>query len=76
MPTSRERAAPQPQNLVNLMDALRRIAEEEAATTPRKKARKRPEGQSEMLLSIPGRKVKEAAAKPAERSGSRQKKAR
>jgi len=58
------------------MDALRRsIAEEEAATMPHKKGRKRTEGQSEMLLPIPGKKGKEAAAKPAERSSARQKRA-
>jgi DNA end-binding protein Ku len=76
MPTSRERAAPQPQNVVNLMDALRRsIAEEKAATALRKKGRKRDQGQSEMLLSIPGKKGEEAPARPAERSSSRRKKA-
>jgi DNA end-binding protein Ku len=76
MPVSREPVAPQPQNVVNLMDALRRsIANEEAATTPPKKARKRGEGQSEMLLPIQGRKGKEAVAKPTERSNARQKKA-
>jgi DNA end-binding protein Ku len=76
MPASREHAARQPQNVVNLMDALRRsIAEEEAATMPHKKGRKRTEGQSEMLLPIPGKKGKEAAAKPAERSSARQKRA-
>jgi DNA end-binding protein Ku len=76
MPVLREQLAPQPQNVVNLMDALRRsIANEEAATTPPKKARKRGEGQSEMLLPIQGRKGKEAVAKPTERSNARQKKA-
>ena len=76
MPVSREHVAPQPQNVVNLMDALRRsIAQEKAASAPPKKGRKRTEGQSEMLLPIPGRKSKEATAKPAERSSARQKKA-
>ena len=76
MPVSRERAAPQPQNVVNLMDALRRSIEEDktAAASP-KKGRKRPEGQGEMLLPIAGKKVKEAVAKPAERPSARQKKA-
>jgi DNA end-binding protein Ku len=74
MPVSREQVAPQPQNVVNLMDALRRsIAKEEAATTPPKKGRKRTEGQSEMLLPIPGRKGKETVAKPTGRSSARQK---
>jgi len=76
MPVSREHAAPRPQNVVNLMDALRRsIAQEKAASAPPKKGRKRIEGQREMLLPIPGKKGKEAAAKPAERASARQKKA-
>jgi DNA end-binding protein Ku len=76
MPVSRDHVAPTPQNVVNLMDALRRsIAQEQAASAPPKKGRKRAEGQSEMLLPIPGRKGKEATAKPAERSSARQKKA-
>ena len=75
MPISREQATPPAQNVVNLMDALRRsIAEEKAATTPQKKGRKRTEGQSEMLLPISGKKDKEAVAKPAERLSARQKK--
>ena len=38
LPVSRERAAPRPQNVVNLMDALRRsIAQEKAASAPPKK---------------------------------------
>jgi DNA end-binding protein Ku len=64
MPVSREHAAPRPQNVVNLMDALRRsIAQEKAASAPQKKGRKRIEGQSEMLLPIPGKKGKDAVAK-------------
>jgi len=58
------------------MDALRRsMAQEKAASAPQKKARKRIEGQGEMLLPIPGKKGKEAVAKPAERTSARQKKA-
>jgi DNA end-binding protein Ku len=39
---SRSRAAPRPQNVVNLMDTLRRsLAQEKAASAPRKKPRKR-----------------------------------
>ena len=73
---SRERATPRPQNVVNLMDALRRsIAQEKTASAPPKKRRKRIEGQREMLLPIPGKKGKEAVAKPAERASARQKKA-
>jgi DNA end-binding protein Ku len=76
MPVSREPVAPQPQNVLNLMDALRRsIAQEKSATTPQKKGRKRTEGQSEMLLPIPGKKGKEPVAKPAERPSARPKKA-
>ena len=76
MPVSREHAAPKRQNVVNLMDALRRsIAEEGAATVSPKKGHKRAEGQSEMLLAIPGRTGKEAAAKPAGRPSAPQKKA-
>jgi DNA end-binding protein Ku len=72
MPVSRQPAAPQPQNVVNLMDALRRsIAQEKAASAPPKKGRKRTDGQSEMLLPIPGRKRKEAVIKPTERSSAR-----
>ena len=63
LPVSREHAAPRPQNVVNLMDALRRsIAEEKAASAAPKKARKRTEGQGEMLLSIAGKKGKQAKA--------------
>ena len=76
MPVSRELAAPRPQNVVNLMDALRRsIAHEQAASAPPKKGRKRIEGQGEMLLPISGQKGKEAVAKPAERVSVRRKKA-
>jgi DNA end-binding protein Ku len=77
VPAPREHAAPRPQNVVNLMDALRRsIAEEKRAAAPVKKGRKRIAGQTEMLLPIPGKKGKEAAAKkPLARPGTRQKKA-
>ncbi len=76
LPVSREHAKPRPQNVVNLMDALRRsIAQEKAASAPPKKGRKRIAGQGEMLLPITGKKAKEAVAKPVERSGARQKKA-
>jgi DNA end-binding protein Ku len=68
---SRSRAVPRPQNVVNLMDALRRSI----AAAPRKKARKRIEGQRELLLPIAGKKSKEPATKVAQRSSSGQKKA-
>ncbi len=74
LPVSREHVLPGPQNVVNLMDALRRsIAEEKAASAPPKKGRKRIQGQGEMLLPIPGRKGKETAAKPTERPNARHK---
>ncbi len=76
MPAPREHAAPRPQNVVNLMDALKRsIAEEKRASAPPKKGRKRVEGQTEMLLPIAGKKGKEAAVKPVARPTGRQKKA-
>ena len=72
MPVSREHAAARPQNVVNLMDALRRsIAQEQAASAPPKKGRKRIKGQAEMLLPISGREAKEAVAKPAQRASAR-----
>jgi DNA end-binding protein Ku len=77
IPAPREHAAPRPQNVVNLMDALRRsIAEEKRAPALAKKGRKRIPGQREMLLPIPGKKGKEAeASKPVARPATRQKKA-
>jgi hypothetical protein len=54
----------------------RSIAEEMRPTAASKKGRKRIAGQGEMLLSIPGKKGKEAAAsKPVVRSSTKQKKA-
>jgi DNA end-binding protein Ku len=76
IPAPREHAAPRPQNVVNLMDALRRsIAQEKRAPAPPKKGRKRIEGQGEMLLPIAGKKGKEVAVKPVARPSARQKKA-
>ena len=73
---SHSRAAPPPQKVVNLMDTLRRsLAHEKAASAPRKKARKRIEGQRELLLPIAGKKSKEPVIKLAERSSTSQKKA-
>ena len=72
LPVSREGAAPRPQNVANLMDALRRsIAEEKASSTPPKKGRKRIEGQGEILLPIAGNAKKVATATPS--GGQRQK---
>ena len=75
LPVSREHAAPQPRNVVNLMDALRRsIAQDKAASAPPKKGRKRIQRQGEMLLPIQGKKGEDAVAKPAARTSARQKK--
>jgi DNA end-binding protein Ku len=74
LPVSPEHAAPRPQNVANLMDALRRsIAEEKASSTPPKKGRKRIEGQGEMLLPIAGKAKKVATPTPSERQSARQK---
>ena len=76
MPVPREHAAPRPQNVENLMDALRRsMAQEKVASAPQKKGRKRIGGQGEMLLPIPGKESPEAVVKPIERADARQKKA-
>jgi DNA end-binding protein Ku len=71
---SRERAAPRPQNLVNLTEALRRsVAQENAASAPSKKGDKRVQGQGEMLLPIAGKKSKEALPTSAGRPSARRK---
>jgi DNA end-binding protein Ku len=76
IPAPRERSVARPQNVVNLMDALRRsVAQEKRAPASPKKARKRVAGQTEMLLPIAGKKGKEVAAKPSVRPGARQKRA-
>jgi DNA end-binding protein Ku len=68
-PVSREQTAPPRQTVLNLMDALRRsIVEEKTGSAAPTKGRKRTRGQVEMLLPIPGKKGKDAAAKPAGRS--------
>jgi DNA end-binding protein Ku len=69
-----ERAAPRPQNLVNLTEALRRsVAQEDAAPAPSKKGHKRVQGQGEMLLHIASKKSKEAQPKSAGRPSIRHK---
>jgi DNA end-binding protein Ku len=74
---SRERTAPQSQNVVNIIDALRQsIAQEKAAPPPPKKSPKRIHGQGEMLLPIAGRAKKVATAKPPERAKHATKKCR
>jgi DNA end-binding protein Ku len=73
---SREPALPQPRNVVSITDALRQsIAQEQATSAVPKKARKRIDGQGEMLLPMPGKKkavVQKATHRP---SAARQKKA-
>jgi DNA end-binding protein Ku len=73
----RGQAAAPPPNVINLMDALRRsvTADKSPKKTTAKKGRKRVAGQGEMLLPIPGKKGKEAAAKPVARPSARQKRA-
>ena len=68
--TAKER--PRGENVVDLMDALRKSigggAAAEAPKKPAKKARKAAAGQKEMLMPIAGKKpAKEAAKKPAAR---------
>lgn len=71
---SRERAVPQPQNVINIIDALRQsIALEKTASQSAKRPRKRIEDQREMLLPIPGKKGKDAV-KSTDRPNARQKK--
>jgi DNA end-binding protein Ku len=71
---SRERTAPQPQNVVNIMEALRQsVAQEKAPFRPSRKSPKRTDGQSEMLLPIAGKGKTTVPAKPAERASTRQK---
>jgi DNA end-binding protein Ku len=76
IPPPRERSVARPQNVVNLMDALRRsIAQEKRVPASPKKGRKRIAGQTEMLLPIAGKKGKEATVKPVAKPTARQKKA-
>jgi DNA end-binding protein Ku len=71
---SRDPTAPRPQNVVNIMDALRQsVAQEKAASTPPKKSTRRIDGQGEMLLPLPGKAKKAVTAKAAERPSTRQK---
>ena len=67
-------------NVVNLMEALRQSVKAEggkrsnATRAQSKKAKRRIEGQRELLLPIPGKKDKEAAAKSTARSIGRRRK--
>jgi DNA end-binding protein Ku len=78
VPLSKEQPAAPSHNVVNLMDALRRSIANDgkpATAVPKAKAKKRVEGQREMLLPISGKGVaKEEAKKPAPRT-ARQRKA-
>ena len=66
--------------MVNLMEALRQSVQasgskqSNAARAKTKQGKKRIEGQREMLLPIPGKKDKEAAARSTARPGSRHRK--
>jgi DNA end-binding protein Ku len=68
-------------NVVNLMEALRQSVKTAGGRQPSatraqaKKGKKRIDGQREMLLPIPGKKDKEAAAKSTARSSGRHRKA-
>ena len=73
-PVSRNQVPPRLQNTVNVMDALRRsLAQEKGVPALPKRDRRHAKGQREMLLPIPGKKAREAAARPLQRSGGRQK---
>ncbi len=65
-----------PRNVISLMDALRRSIETESrAPAPSKKARKKMEGQKEMLLPIEGKQSSRETAKKPAKSSARQRKA-
>ena len=71
---SRQRIAPQPLNVVNIIDALRQsVAQEKAAPAPPKKSPKRIDGRGKILLPIAGKAKKVATAKPTDRPIARQK---
>jgi DNA end-binding protein Ku len=67
-------------NVVNLMEALRQSVKTAGGRQPSatraqaKKGKKRIDGQREMLLPIPGKKDKEAAAKSTARPSGRHRK--
>jgi DNA end-binding protein Ku len=72
MPLPRERAAPPPQNVISLMDALKKsLANDRGPAAKATKGKKRMDGQREMLLPLAG-KGKEKA-KPETRPAARRK---
>ena len=62
---------PRGENVVDLMDALKKSLATEAAAPKGKKPKKRAAGQKEMLLPIEGKKPAEKKAAKPERSGRR-----
>jgi len=76
IPVAKEKEQPAAPNVINLMDALRRSVQQ-AGTGPAqpKKAKKRIEGQKEMLLPIEGKKPAREAAKKPVRSSAKERKA-
>src|SRR3984885_14441992 len=70
--TPKGKASEPPRNVINLMDALRKSIADKGARPDAKKGKKRIEGQREMLLSIAGKKGKEAS-KPEARPATRRK---
>jgi DNA end-binding protein Ku len=70
MPLPTERPSAPPENVVNLMDALRRSIANDRAT-PAKKPAKRVAGQREMLLPIAGKGKDKSAVKPEVRPARR-----
>jgi len=70
---SRERTAPQPRNVINIIDALRQsVAQEKAASAPLKKSPKHSDRHGEILLPIAGKAQTLAAAKPTARPSTGQ----
>lgn len=71
---SRKPDTPQPQNVANVIEALRAsIAQEQTKAARPKQVRKRPNGQGEILLPIPGGKIKNGVAASANGLGARRK---
>ena len=68
--TPKGKASEPPRNVINLMDALKKSIADKGARPQAKKAKKRIEGQREMLLPIAGKKGKEAS-KPEARPATR-----